>query len=93
MNYFINSLLRKVNSKIISKEIKDIQHKHKNGKTLKSKFIYNVNKFKLILQMLDYKHAYKHKLDLGEFSQVTSKIKLLKIKKQAAKVLKERDEF
>jgi putative hydrolase of HD superfamily len=81
MNYFTNSLLRKVNSEVIDREIKDIWHEHKNSKTLKSKFMCNVTKFKLILQILNYKRVYKHKLDLGEFSWVISRIKLSKVKK------------
>jgi putative hydrolases of HD superfamily len=49
MDYFTNSLLRKVNSRIIGREIKDIWYKYKNGKTLESKFICDINKFELIL--------------------------------------------
>lgn len=93
MDYFTNSLLGKVNSRIIGREIKDIQYKYKDSKTLESKFVRDINKIKLILQILDYKRPYKHKLDLGDFSQVISKIKLPKVKEQVAKVLREHEEF
>jgi len=49
MDYFISSLLEKVNSRITGKEIKDIWYEYENGKTLESKFVCDINKLELIL--------------------------------------------
>jgi putative hydrolase of HD superfamily len=68
MEYFIKGLLRKVNSGIIGKEINNIWREYEDGETLESKFIYNMDKIKLVLQILDYKRAHGHKLDLGDLS-------------------------
>jgi putative hydrolase of HD superfamily len=49
-------LLGKVNGGITRREIMDIWHEHEDGETLKSKFVRDVDKFELILQMLDYEN-------------------------------------
>jgi putative hydrolase of HD superfamily len=49
MDYFTDSLLKKVNNRITGREIKDIWYKYENSETLESKFICDINKFKLIL--------------------------------------------
>jgi putative hydrolase of HD superfamily len=43
--------------------------------------------------MVDYKHVHKHKLNLGDFSWVASRIVLPEVKEWAAKVLRGREEF
>ena len=53
----------------------------------------DVDKIELILQMLDYKRAYEHKLDLGDFSWAASRIVLSEVKEWASEVLREREEF
>jgi len=93
MDYFTNSLLGKVNGGITGREIKDIWQEHEDGETLESKFVRDVDKFELILQMLDYERAHEHKLDLGDFSWVASRIELPEVKEWAAEVLREREEF
>jgi putative hydrolase of HD superfamily len=60
---------------------------------LESKFIYNVDKIKLILQILDYKRVHDHKLNLGDFNWVTSRIELPEVKEWADEVLREREGF
>jgi putative hydrolase of HD superfamily len=93
MDYFTNSLLGKVNGGITGREIKDIWHEHEDGETLESKFVRDVDKLELILQMLDYERAHEHELDLGDFSWVASRIELPEVKEWAAEVLRGREEF
>lgn len=81
MDYFMSSLLRKVNSGITGKETYNIWREYKDGETLESKFIQNINKIKLVLQIVEYERAYKYKLDLGNFSWIISRIKLPEVKK------------
>jgi putative hydrolase of HD superfamily len=93
MDYFTNSLLRKVNGGITGREIKDIWHEHEDGETLESKFVRDVDKIKLVLQMVDYERVHKHKLVLGDSSWVASRIVMPEVKKWADEVLREREEF
>ena len=93
MDYFTDSLLGKVNGGITGREIKDIWHEYEDGETLESKFVRDVDKIELILQMLDYERAHEHMLDLGDFSWVASKIELPEVKEWEAEVLREREEF
>lgn len=93
MDYFTNSLLGKVNGGITGREIKDIWHEHEDGETLESKFVRDVDKIELILQMLEYERAHEHRLDLGDFSWVASRIELPEVKMWADEVLTEREKF
>ena len=93
MDYFTNSLLGKVNGGIMGKELNDIWREYEDGETLESKFVHDVDKIELVLQMLDYERANKHKLDLGNFSWVASRIELPEVKEWAAEVLREREDF
>jgi putative hydrolases of HD superfamily len=70
MDYFTNSLLGKVNGGITGKEINDIWREYEDSETLESKFVHDVDKINLVLQIVDYERAHEHKLDLGDFSWV-----------------------
>ena len=91
MDYFTNSLLGKVNGGITGKEIKDIWREYEDGETLESKFVHDVDKFELVLQMVEYERV--HELDLGDFSWVASRIVLPEVKEWANEVLREREKF
>ncbi|KAH8804898.1 HD domain-containing protein [Xylogone sp. PMI_703] len=91
--YFTNSLLGRVNGGITGQEIAAIWREYEDSQTLESKFVHDVDKIELILQMLEYERANGGKLDLGEFSWVAKKIELDEVKQWAADVLKEREEF
>lgn len=93
MDYFVGSLLGKVNGGITGKEIKDIWREYEDGETLDSKFVHDVDKIELILQMVEYERVHNHKLDLGEFSWVATRIVLDEVKEWANEVLKEREGF
>jgi len=91
MDYFTNRLLGKVNGGITGREIMDIWHEHEDGETLESKFVRDIDKIELILQMLEYERV--SNLDLGDFSWVASRIVLPEVKEWAGEVLREREEF
>jgi putative hydrolase of HD superfamily len=46
----------------MGKEINDIWREYEDIETLESKFIHDVDKIELVLQMLDYKRVHEHKL-------------------------------
>ncbi|RFU31115.1 hypothetical protein B7463_g5225, partial [Scytalidium lignicola] len=93
MAYFTNSLLGRVNGGIQGKELAAIWREYEDSETLEAKFVHDVDKIELILQMMEYERASGGKLDLGEFSWVAKKIELEEVKEWAAEVLKEREEF
>jgi putative hydrolase of HD superfamily len=93
MDYFTKNLLGKVNGGMTGKDLKDIWQEYEDGETLESKFVHDVDKIELILQMLEYEKAYNGKLDLGEFSWVSSRIQLPEVVAWSDEVLKEREEF
>jgi putative hydrolase of HD superfamily len=93
IDYFTNSLLGKVNGGIIGKEIMDIWREYEDGKTLESKFVHDVDKIELVLQMVDYERVYKRELDLGGFSYVASRIEMYEVKEWADEILRKREEF
>ena len=93
MDYFVGRLLGKVNGGMAGKEIKDIWREYEDSETLESKFVHDVDKIELILQMVEYERVHEHKLDLGEFSWVSTRIVLDEVKEWANEVMKEREEF
>lgn len=93
MDYFTSSLLGRVNGGLTGKEIRDIWQEYEDSETLESKFVHDVDKLELILQMMEYERVHKHKLDLGEFSWVSSRIVLPEVKAWSDEVLKEREDF
>jgi len=93
MDYFTNSLLGRVNGGMTGKEIKDIWREYEDSETLESKFVHDVDKLELVLQMVEYERVHQHKLDLGEFTWVATRIVLDEVKAWADEVIKEREEF
>jgi putative hydrolases of HD superfamily len=67
MDYFTSSLLGKVNGGLTGQELKAIWQEYEDSETLESKFVHDVDKLELVLQMVEYERVYEHKLDLGEF--------------------------
>jgi putative hydrolase of HD superfamily len=59
--------------------------------TLESKFVHDVDKIELILQMVEYEKEHEFKLDLGEFSWVATRIELEEVKEWGQAILKERE--
>jgi putative hydrolases of HD superfamily len=93
MDYFTNSLLGKVNGGITGQELRDIWQEYEDSETLESKFVHDVDKLELVLQMVEYERVHERELDLGEFSWVAGRIVLPEVKAWAGEILKEREEF
>ena len=73
--------------------IREIWQEYENHETMEAKFVHDVDKFELLLQMMEYERREEGKLDLGEFSNVAEKIEFLEVKVWCAEVLREREEF
>jgi putative hydrolase of HD superfamily len=93
MDYFTKTLLGKVNGGITGKEINDIWQEYEDSDTLESKYVHDIDKMELILQMIEYEKAHDGEKDLGEFSWVASRIQLPEVQAWSEEVLKEREEF
>ncbi|TVY48160.1 HD domain-containing protein [Lachnellula occidentalis] len=93
MDYFTQSLLGKVNKGMTGAEIRAVWQEYEDSETLESKFVHDVDKIELVLQMVEYERVEEKRLDLGEFAWVTSNIVMQEVKDWAEELLKEREEF
>jgi putative hydrolase of HD superfamily len=93
MDFFTESLLGRVNGGMTGKEIRAIWQEYEDSKTMDSKFVHDVDKIELVLQMVEYERVHKQKLDLGEFSWVASRIVLPEVKEWSDELMKEREIF
>lgn len=93
MDWVAQSLLGKVHGGIPGEEIRAIWQEYEDSETLESKFVHDVDKVELILQMIEYERATNCTTDLSEFSWVARKICLDEMKTWAQEILDERAEL
>ncbi len=93
MDYFVKGLLGRVHGGMTGQELKKIWQEYEDSETLESKFVHDVDKIELILQMVEYEKANHGKIDLGEFSWVSTRIVLPEVKEWCDQVIQEREEF
>ena len=73
--------------------LREIWQEYEDGKTMEAKFVKDVDKIELVLQMMEYERAMDGELDLGEFAWVAENIKMEEVKSWCREILKEREEF
>ncbi|EEA21146.1 hypothetical protein TMatcc_001148 [Talaromyces marneffei ATCC 18224] len=89
MDYIEQTLLRNVPGGSISgPEIRRIFQEYEDSETLESKFVHDVDKIELLLQMVEYER--EHGKDLSEFAHVANRITLPEVKEWADAIMKER---
>lgn len=93
MDWVANSLLGKVHGGIPGQEIRAVWQEYEDSETLESKFVHDVDKIELILQMVEYERASNCAVDLSEFSWVARKICLDEMKVWAQEILDERSKL
>ncbi|KAI1618887.1 HD domain-containing protein [Exophiala viscosa] len=93
MDWVTESLLGKVHGGIPGKEIRAVWQEYEDSETLESKFVHDVDKIELILQMVEYERSSNCEVDLSEFSWVSRKIYLDEMKAWAQEILDERAEL
>ena len=76
-----------------AQEMMELWQEYEDSITLEAKFVHDVDKIELVLQMMEYERRGKGNVDLGEFVWVTDKITLLEMRAWAADVMREREEF
>lgn len=93
LDWISNSLLGKVHGGVAGKDLRAAWQEYEDGQTLESRFVHDVDKIELILQMVEYERANDCELDLSEFSWVAKKLSLSEMKEWAQEILDERTEL
>ena len=73
--------------------IREIWQEYEDEQTLESKFVHDVDKIELLLQMMEYERSHGGKLDLSEFAGAAKKVQLPEVKAWSEEILKEREDF
>lgn len=93
MDYLCNSILGNVHGGAPGKHIRDIWQEYEDNKTMESKFVHDVDKMELLIQLMEYERSQEGRIDLGEFSHVANRLVLPEVQQWAAELLAERDSF
>jgi putative hydrolases of HD superfamily len=90
MDWVSDGLLGKVHGGLAGKELRDAWQEYEDGKTEESKFVHDVDKIELLLQMVEYERTSKCEVDLSEFGYVETKLELPEMKEWGKEILRER---
>ncbi|KAF4302995.1 hypothetical protein GTA08_BOTSDO08667 [Botryosphaeria dothidea] len=93
MDYLCNRLLGKFGGGLTGSEIRKVWQEYEDNQTLEAKYVHDIDKMELLLQMMEYERSQEGKLDVGEFTWVATKIVLPEIKEWADQVFEERRQF
>ena len=93
MDYICKNLLGKVNSGLNGSKARTLWQEYEDSETPESKFVHDVDKVELILQMVEYERQYNGEKDLGEFTHVAGKIASKEAKAWSDHLLWERQEM
>jgi len=93
MDYICHNLLGNVAGGLAGRDIRNIWQEYEDSVTLESKFVHDIDKVELILQMVEYERATNCSIDLSEFSWVATRLCLPEMKDWAQQVLDEREEL
>ena len=93
IDWVAHGLLGKVHKGIAGQDLKSIWWEYEEGTTPESKFVHDVDKIELILQMVEYERANDCQIDLSEFSWVAKKLTMPEMKTWAQEILDERKEL
>lgn len=90
MKYITSDLLGKIpGGQTTGQEILQIFQEYEDNETLEAKFVHDIDKMELLLQMIEYERA--QEIDLSEFAHVAQRIQLPEVQEWAAVVVKERE--
>ena len=89
IDYVADRLLGKVANVRAGEELRKIWWEYEDGKTLESKFVHDIDKMELLLQMLEYERS--HEISLEEFGWVAHRISLPEVKTWWEDLRKERE--
>jgi len=93
MDYLCDTLLGAWGGGNQGQEIKRIFLEYEEGTTEESKFVHDVDKIELLLQMIEYERRGEGDVDLVEFLPTAERIRGEGVKAWAREILEERDMF
>jgi len=93
MDYLCKSLLGNVQGGLPGEEIRKVWREYEDSETLESKYVHDIDKLELMLQMVDYERSYGGRVDIGEFTYVSTRIELPEMREWADQILAERNAF
>ena len=93
MEYLCSGLLGGYAGGAAGKGMREVWQEYEDSETLESKFVHDVDKMELLLQMLEYERSHQGRLDLGEFAWVATRIVLPEVQAWADELLEERRLF
>ncbi|KAI9888141.1 MAG: hypothetical protein M1823_000076 [Watsoniomyces obsoletus] len=93
MDYLTKTLLGNVTGGLAGEQLREVWQEYEENQTLEAKFVHDVDKMELMLQMLEYEQAHEGRLDLGEFSHVAKGIVLPEVRQWCDELLQERTAF
>jgi len=93
MDYLCKTLLGNVNGGLSGEEIWKTWKEYEDSDTLEAKYVHDIDKLELLLQMVDYERLHGGRVDLGEFANVSTRIKLPEMREWADRILAERKSF
>lgn len=92
MDYLTRSLLGNVPGGE-GQRLKEIWEEYEASETLEAKFVHDIDKMELVLQMMEYERAHEGRIDLTEFTWVAQRMVLPEVRQWCDEVLQEREAF
>ncbi|KAL9102447.1 MAG: hypothetical protein Q9163_002408 [Psora crenata] len=74
-------------------ELHRIWEEYEKGETMEARFVKDVDKLELLLQMMEYERSREGRVDLGEFVRVAQHIQMEEMRTWCTELLAERDMF
>lgn len=93
MDLLCGGLLGRVAGGDAGEEMRKVWQEYEDGETLEARFVHDVDKMELVLQMVEYEREHNGRLDLSEFAWVAKRITLPEVREWCDEVLKEREAF
>ncbi|KAI4280046.1 MAG: hypothetical protein L6R38_004761 [Xanthoria sp. 2 TBL-2021] len=73
--------------------LREAWEEYEDSNTLEAKFVHDIDKLELVIQMMEYERRGNGQVDLGEFMRVADKIEMEEMKGWCRDVLREREEY
>ena len=73
--------------------IREIFQEYEDAQTLEAKFVHDIDKLELMLQMVEYERKARGELDLGDFVKASRKVELKEMWAWCEEVFQERDDL
>ncbi|KAK3291069.1 HD family protein [Chaetomium fimeti] len=93
MRYIEGKVLTNVNGGGAGQELAALWQEFEDGKSLESRYVQDLDKIEMLLQMVEYERRAEGCLDLSEFAYVETKISLPETQAWAEEIIREREEF